>query len=77
MPKLTRLPAELGFRPRMFADRRTAGRQLAQALIHHAGTQPIVYALGRVAVQRADHVDVASAHGHERPDLVLAVFEAP
>lgn len=56
MPKLTRLPAELGFRPRMFADRRTAGRQLAQALIHHAGTQPIVLGLPRGGVVVADEV---------------------
>jgi putative phosphoribosyl transferase len=56
MPKLTSLPAELGFRPRMFADRRAAGRQLAQALIHHAGTEPIVLGLPRGGVVVADEV---------------------
>ncbi|HEU4612740.1 MAG TPA: phosphoribosyltransferase, partial [Kofleriaceae bacterium] len=50
------LPAELGFRPRMFADRRAAGRQLAQALIHHAGTEPIVLGLPRGGVVVADEV---------------------
>ncbi len=40
----------------MFADRRTAGRQLAQALIHHAGTQPIVLGLPRGGVVVADEV---------------------
>ena len=40
----------------MFPDRRTAGRLLAQALIHHAGTNPIVLGLPRGGVPVADEV---------------------
>jgi len=40
----------------MFADRRTAGRALAQALIHHAGTNAIVLGLPRGGVPVADEV---------------------
>ncbi|HEY5951113.1 MAG TPA: phosphoribosyltransferase [Kofleriaceae bacterium] len=49
-------PIELGIRPRMFADRRTAGRDLAQALIHHAGTNAIVLGLPRGGVAVAEEV---------------------
>jgi len=56
MPIVTILPAELGFRPRMFADRRAAGRALAQALIHHAGTNALVLGLPRGGVPVADEV---------------------
>lgn len=40
----------------MFADRRAAGRELAQALIHHAGTNAIVLGLPRGGVPVADEV---------------------
>jgi len=40
----------------MFPDRRTAGRLLAQALLHHAGTNPIVLGLPRGGVPVADEV---------------------
>lgn len=50
------MPFELGTRPRMFADRRTAGRQLAQALIHHAGKDALVLGLPRGGVPVADEV---------------------
>jgi putative phosphoribosyl transferase len=40
----------------MFPDRRTAGRQLARALIHHAGTDAIVLGLPRGGVPVADEV---------------------
>jgi putative phosphoribosyl transferase len=40
----------------MFADRRAAGRQLAQALIHHAGTNALVLGLPRGGVPVADEV---------------------
>jgi len=40
----------------MFADRRAAGRALGQALIHHAGTNPIVLGLPRGGVPVADEV---------------------
>ena len=40
----------------MFADRRAAGRALAQALIHHAGTNAIVLGLPRGGVPVADEV---------------------
>lgn len=40
----------------MFADRQTAGRELAQALIHHAGTNAIVLGLPRGGVPVADEV---------------------
>src|SRR5512139_1506715 len=56
MPHVTILPAELESRPRMFADRRAAGRALAQALIHHAGTNAIVLGLPRGGVPVADEV---------------------
>ena len=56
MPDVTILPLELGIRPRMFADRRAAGRELAQALIHHAGTNALVLGLPRGGVPVADEV---------------------
>ena len=40
----------------MFVDRRDAGRQLAQALIHHAGTNALVLGLPRGGVPVADEV---------------------
>lgn len=40
----------------MFADRRAAGRALAQALIHHAGVNAIVLGLPRGGVPVADEV---------------------
>jgi putative phosphoribosyl transferase len=40
----------------MFADRRDAGRRLAQALIHHAGKNAIVLGLPRGGVTVADEV---------------------
>ncbi len=40
----------------MFADRRSAGRLLAQALLRHAGTDPIVLALPRGGVPVADEI---------------------
>jgi len=40
----------------MFADRRTAGRLLGQALIHHAGTNAVVLGLPRGGVPVADEV---------------------
>jgi putative phosphoribosyl transferase len=56
MPDVTTFPIELGIRPRMFADRRAAGRELAKALIHHAGTNAIVLGLPRGGVPVADEV---------------------
>ncbi|HEX7840508.1 MAG TPA: hypothetical protein VF469_23680, partial [Kofleriaceae bacterium] len=43
-------------RDRRFADRRTAGRLLAEALLHYAGTNPIVLGLPRGGVVVADEV---------------------
>ena len=40
----------------MFADRRAAGRQLAQALLRYAGTSPLVLGLPRGGVPVADEV---------------------
>jgi len=40
----------------MFADRQTAGRELARALLHHAGTNAIVLGLPRGGVPVADEV---------------------
>jgi putative phosphoribosyl transferase len=40
----------------MFADRRAAGRALAQALLHHAGTDALVLGLPRGGVPVADEV---------------------
>lgn len=50
------LVSELPARPRMFSDRRTAGRELGQALIHHAGINAIVLGLPRGGVPVADEV---------------------
>jgi len=40
----------------MFADRREAGRELGQALIHHAGTNAVVLGLPRGGIPVADEV---------------------
>lgn len=56
MPDMTRLPLELGSRSRTFTDRRAAGRELARALIHHAGTNALVLGLPRGGVPVADEV---------------------
>jgi putative phosphoribosyl transferase len=42
--------------PRIFADRRAAGRLLVRALIHHAGTNAIVLGLPRGGMPVADEV---------------------
>ncbi len=44
------------FGSQLFEDRRAAGKQLAQALIEHAGTSPIVLGLPRGGVPVADEV---------------------
>jgi len=55
------LPGLLGVRPRIFADRRSAGRALGEALRHHAGSNPIVLGLPRGGVPVA--AEVARALG--------------
>lgn len=40
----------------MFADRRAAGRELGRALIHHAGSDPLILGLPRGGVVVADEV---------------------
>jgi len=50
---------ELVLGNQMFVDRRDAGRQLAQALIHHAGTNALVLGLPRGGVPVADEVALA------------------
>ncbi len=59
----------------MFADRRAAGRALAQALIHHAGTNPIVLGLPRGGVVVAD--EVARALGGTLDVWIVRKLGAP
>ncbi|HSD86599.1 MAG TPA: phosphoribosyltransferase [Kofleriaceae bacterium] len=57
MPDVRRMvPGLLGIRPRIFADRRSAGRMLGEALMHHRGANPIVLGLPRGGVPVADEV---------------------
>jgi putative phosphoribosyl transferase len=56
MPNVEITRGELRIQPRMFADRRAAGRELGQALIHHAGTNAVVLGLPRGGVPVADEV---------------------
>ncbi len=56
MPSSTMSTEGLVFGNQMFVDRRDAGRQLAQALIHHAGTNALVLGLPRGGVPVADEV---------------------
>jgi putative phosphoribosyl transferase len=56
MPDLTIPPGGLTAFPRMFEDRRSAGRALGQALLHLAGQDAVVLALPRGGVPVADEV---------------------
>ena len=59
MPSSSMSTEELVLGNQMFVDRRDAGRQLAQALIHHAGTNALVLGLPRGGVPVADEVALA------------------
>ena len=59
----------------MFADRRAAGRLLAQALIHHAGTNAKVLGLPRGGVPVAD--EIARALGGTLDVWVVRKLGAP
>jgi putative phosphoribosyl transferase len=52
----SRFPSALSFGPRMFTDRRAAGRRLGEALLHHAHTDAIVLGLLRGGVLVAAEV---------------------
>jgi putative phosphoribosyl transferase len=60
---------------RMFPDRRIAGRALAQALLHHAGTDPIVLGLPRGGVPVA--AEVARVLGGSLDVWVVRKLGAP
>ncbi len=56
MPDVPVAPSEPTYDPRVFPDRRTAGRMLGQALLAYAGTHPLVLGLPRGGVPVADEI---------------------
>ena len=75
MPNLTTPREERPLRPRMFADRRTAGRALGEALLHHAGESPIVLGLPRGGIPVA--AEVARALGGTLDLWIVRKLGAP